>query len=72
MKRTPLSVPHTTEWVRHADVPYLWKGRCLCGWSAMAGTEELIVLACKTHVEEEEPFPEHFDLTPEDPSHGPQ
>jgi hypothetical protein len=36
----------------------------------MAGTEELIALACREHTEAEEPFPEHLDLTPEDPTHG--
>lgn len=65
-------LPHKTEWQRHTSVPYMWRARCnQCDWRAMAGTEQLIALACKTHEEEENPFPEHFDLTPEDPTHGP-
>lgn len=64
--------PHKCEWQRHAQIPFLWRIRCnVCDWTAIAPTELRAIAAAEHHEEEENPFPEHFDLTPEDPTHGP-
>lgn len=45
---------------RHATIPFLWRSRCLCGWSAFAPSEFKAGAAIDDHISSEEPFP---DLT---------
>lgn len=49
---------------RHSVIPFLWRVRCSCGWSAFAATEFFANEAGKHHLIEEEPFP---DLTLDPP-----
>jgi len=43
---------------RHAVIPFLWRVRCLCGWSALAPSEYKADAAIESHISSEEPFPD--------------
>jgi len=53
-------IPHHTSVQRHAEVPYLWRARCSCGWFALAADKSKADMAASQHIYEEEPFPDLF------------
>lgn len=53
-----LIVPHRTTVQGHAQIPYLFRAFCSCGWEAFAGNEGNANLAAQQHLIEEEPFPD--------------
>jgi len=63
-----LIIPHKPTITGHSHIPFLWRARCPCGWTALAGSEINARFAAQALVDEEDPFP--HDMISPDPTHG--
>lgn len=57
-----LIVPHRITIQRHAQIPYLWRVRCICGFVAFAPAEWKAKACATSHIEAEEAFPDYSFL----------